>query len=120
MKKFNALYTKIVEDSYEWDKIIPIFEKEAPELINKLNDRLKKFGLESYFTLGRRYFSDGHKQKAIFNAVGDKKGKEWWEWCSSLENTETKNLVYKSGELCLKKSWRPTSHRGQININNIH
>lgn len=116
MKKFNELYNKIISESnYEWDKVRPIFEKEAPELINKLNVKYRNFGLESYYSLkGGLIFSDGYKQRTKLNVIGYNKGKQWWEWDSLIEGTETKNLIYKGGDICLKSTWRPTSHRGQI------
>lgn len=118
MKKFNKLYNKIISESYDWDAVRPVFEKEEQQLVDKVNDYFKKRGLECYFTLmPRLYFSDGYRKKLKFNAVGDKKGREWWEWTRNIEGMETKNLIVKNESdttICLKSTWRPESHRGQI------
>lgn len=119
IRRVKATKAKTIksDDPYNWKEIVPVFEKEAPQLVKKLNDALEKFGLESFFQLrNQRYFSDGHKQGLKFNAVGDNKGVAWWKWTIRLNGTQTKSLIYKhdGSEICLKKTLRPTSHRGLV------
>lgn len=102
----------------DFEEIKPIFDKEAKLLVDKINQYFKKHGLKCYFSIvGNLYYYAGYRMKLKFNAIGDKKGKEWWEWVSEVEGFETKNLVFKkesNPEICLKKTYRPESHRGQI------
>ena len=102
----------------DFEEIKPIFDKEAKLLVNKINQYFKKHGLKCYFSLvGDLYYYAGYRMKLKFYAIGDKKDKEWYEWISEVEGFETKNLVFKresNPEICLKKTYRPESYRGQI------
>lgn len=118
--KLNKIAKKIARIfvAYEFEEVKPVFDKEAKQLVDKINQYFKKNGLKCYFSIvGNLYYYAGYRMKLKFNAIGDKKGKEWWEWVYEVEGFETKNLVFKkesNPEICLKKTYRPESHRGQI------
>lgn len=118
--KIERIARSIVAKQYDFEMVRPVFDKEAPELLKKLNDYFKKNRLSCYFTLiNKIYFSDGYRMTLKFNAIGDKKGKEWYQWMNNLDGMETKNLVFKresNNNICLKSTWRPESHRGQISF----
>lgn len=101
-----------------FDIVKPVFDKEADVLVKKINNYFKSKGLRCYFTkIDRIYFSDGYRMKLKFHADGDNKGKEWWQWVGEVNGMNTKNLIFKNESgptICLKKTYRPESHRGQI------
>ena len=103
-----------------FEQVRPVFDKEVPELVDKLNKFFKKNGLSCYFTLKNRlYYSDGYRMDLTFHAEGGSKGKEWWQWLDNLDGVSTKNLVFKresNNSICLKSTWRPESHRGKVNF----
>jgi hypothetical protein len=122
MNKFNDLYNKIILENSgrDFEEAKRIFDKEGEELVNKINDYFKKRGLQCYFTILKNhgiYYFAGFRMRLKFHAEGDKKGRQWWEWIKEVEGMSTKNLIFKqesNSEICLKSTWRPESHRGQV------
>ena len=108
---------------YDFDKVRPIFEKEVPQLLKKLNKFLKENGLKiSYEVFGKPYFSDGYRiQLKIKNwPKTDREKEECRVVLKNAEGMSTKNLEFHSSlyeshnNIALKKTYKPESHRGQI------
>ena len=104
----KCLAKRLVAKQYDFEMVKPVFDKEAPELLKKLNDYFKKNRLSCYFTLiNKIFFSDGYRMALKFNAVGDKKGREWYQWIRDLDGMENRSLVFKresNNDICLKST----------------
>lgn len=91
-----------------------VLKKNAPKLLSILNDRLKASGSDARLAIpdpGQAWFSDGWYLRV--------KGVGKWDTASRMLNlrlhgTEYGGVIYKDGNIYLKKGSRPTSHRGQI------
>lgn len=120
-RELNRIAWRLVvadEQKKRFEEAKKIFNREEKTLLNKINNYFKKQGLRCYYALlPDIYFSDGYRKRLKFYAVGDNKGREWWEWIRNVIDMDTNNLVFKyesNPEICLKKSYRPESHRGQV------
>lgn len=109
---------------YDFDKVRPIFEKEVPQLLDKLNKYIKKHGYKMYYKpWGKIYFSDGYRVLVKMEnrpSFTEDERQKWWSCLRMMEGMSTKNLEFHSSlyeshnNIALKKTYRPESHRGQI------